>query len=44
MNIAAYMDIEPVIFIPGNVEHQIKTSEKSPLIFLCLVPRGVPEL
>ncbi len=32
------------IFIPGNVEHQIKNLKKEPLILLCLIPSGVPEL
>ncbi len=32
------------IFIPGNVEHQIKNSETEPLILLCMIPSGAPEL
>jgi len=32
------------IFIPGNIEHQIRNTEKETLIFACLIPSGVPEL
>ncbi len=33
-----------VAFIPGNVEHQIRNSGDSQLVFVCLVPAGAPEL
>jgi quercetin dioxygenase-like cupin family protein len=38
--------VEPgsVVFIPGNQEHQIKNSGGQPLIFVCLIPSGAPEL
>lgn len=32
------------IFIPGEIEHQLRNNGDVPLIFLCLVPSGVPEL
>ncbi len=32
------------IFIPGNVEHQVKNSGTEPLILLCMIPSGAPEL
>ncbi len=32
------------VFIPGNVEHQIKNSGTEPLILLCIIPSGAPEL
>ncbi len=32
------------VFIPGNVEHQIKNTGPMPLIVLCMIPSGVPEL
>ena len=32
------------VFIPGNVEHQIKNSGSEPLVMLCIIPSGVPEL
>ena len=33
-----------VVFIPGNEEHQIKNTGDTPLLFLCLIPSGPPEL
>ncbi len=33
-----------VVFIPGNEEHQIKNTGDTPLLFLCLIPKGPPEL
>lgn len=33
-----------VIFIPPGEEHQLKNTGRSPLIFVCLVPSGAPEL
>ena len=32
------------IFIPGNEEHQMKNTGSEPLVFVCLIPKGVPEL
>ena len=32
------------IFIPGNEEHQMKNTGNDPLVFVCLIPKGVPEL
>lgn len=31
-------------FIPGEEEHQIRSRNNSELIFVCLVPKGAPEL
>lgn len=33
-----------IIFIPGNEEHQIRNTGNDPLIFVCLIPSGAPEL
>ncbi len=33
-----------VVFIPGGEEHQIKNAGSDPLTFVCLVPKGAPEL
>jgi len=33
-----------ILFIPANEEHQIKNTGDEPLIFICLIPSGVPEL
>lgn len=33
-----------VLFIPGNEEHQIRNTGKDKLVFVCLIPSGVPEL
>ena len=33
-----------VIFISPNEEHQLKNTGKDPLVFVCLVPSGAPEL
>lgn len=32
------------IFIPGNEEHQIRNVGTEPLVFVCLIPAGAPEL
>lgn len=32
------------IFIPSNQKHQIRNTGDEPLIFLCLIPSGVPEI
>jgi quercetin dioxygenase-like cupin family protein len=32
------------IYIPGNELHQIKNKGKEPLVVVCLIPSGVPEL
>ncbi len=32
------------VFIPGEEEHQLKNTSKSPLIFICVIPSGVPEI
>lgn len=32
------------VLIPGQKEHQIKNRGEAPLIFVCLIPSGVPEL
>ena len=33
-----------VVFVPANEEHQIRNTGTKPLIFVCLIPSGVPEL
>ncbi len=33
-----------VVFIPANEEHQLKNTGKEPLIFVCVIPSGPPEL
>ncbi len=33
-----------VLFIPGNEEHQMRNTGKTPLIVVCLVPAAAPEL
>ena len=33
-----------VIFIPGNEEHQLRNNHDEPLVFVCLVPSGAPEM
>ncbi len=32
------------IFIPSNEEHQMKNTGADPLFFVCLIPKGVPEI
>jgi quercetin dioxygenase-like cupin family protein len=32
------------LFVPGNEEHQLKNTGDEPLVFVCLIPSGVPEL
>jgi quercetin dioxygenase-like cupin family protein len=33
-----------VVFIPGNEEHQIRNLCQAPLILICLIPNGAPEI
>ncbi len=33
-----------VVFIPGHEEHQMKNTGKVPLLVVCLVPAGAPEM
>ncbi len=33
-----------VAFIPGNIEHQIRNTGEEKLVFVCLVPKGAPEI
>ena len=41
-----WKDVVPgmAVFIPGNVVHQIKNTGASPLVVVCLLPEGAPEL
>ena len=32
------------IFIPGNEVHQLRNSSDKPLVFICLIPSGPPEM
>jgi quercetin dioxygenase-like cupin family protein len=32
------------LFIPGGEEHQFKNAGEEDLVFICLIPSGVPEL
>lgn len=32
------------VLIPGNEEHQVRNRGEAPLVFVCLVPAGAPEL
>jgi quercetin dioxygenase-like cupin family protein len=42
----AWVDVEvnSVVFIPGDEEHQIKNTGESTLVFVCLIPSGPPEI
>ena len=33
-----------VVFVPANVEHQLKNTGEEPLVIVCLVPPSAPEL
>ena len=33
-----------VVFIKGSEDHQLKNTGDSPLIFVCVIPSGAPEL
>ncbi len=35
---------EDVIFIPGGEEHQLRNDGNELLIFVCVIPSGVPEM
>jgi mannose-6-phosphate isomerase-like protein (cupin superfamily) len=41
-----WVDVEPgtAVFVPGGEEHQFLNTGAAPLRFVCLVPRGSPEL
>jgi quercetin dioxygenase-like cupin family protein len=45
-NQGKWIPVEPgyVLFIPSDTEHQIRNTGDSPLIFICLIPSGAPEL
>lgn len=32
------------VFIPGGAEHQVKNAGHETLVFVCLIPAGVPEI
>ncbi len=32
------------VFVPGNQDHQIRNTGQVPLVFVCLIPNGAPEL
>ncbi|MEE4609373.1 MAG: cupin domain-containing protein [Desulfobacteraceae bacterium] len=32
------------VFVPGDVEHQIRNPGDKALVFVCLIPAGAPEL
>ena len=38
------MEAGNALFIPGNEEHQMKNTGQVPLVVVCLVPAGAPEL
>ncbi len=46
LNAGKWVPVEPgvAMFIPGNEEHQIKNTGVATLVFVCLIPAGVPEL
>lgn len=33
-----------VVFVPGGEEHQIRNAGDTPLVFVCLIPAGPPEI
>uniref|UniRef100_I2Q0R4 Cupin domain-containing protein n=1 Tax=Desulfovibrio sp. U5L TaxID=596152 RepID=I2Q0R4_9BACT len=41
-----WTDIGPgtVLFVPGDAEHHIENTGDTPLVIVCLVPAGPPEL
>ncbi|MBN1652876.1 MAG: cupin domain-containing protein [Deltaproteobacteria bacterium] len=45
-NQGSWIDVESdsVIFISGNEKHQIRNTGDSPLVFVCVIPSGPPEL
>ena len=32
------------VFIPGDAEHQIRNTGDTDLVFICVIPSGVPEI
>jgi quercetin dioxygenase-like cupin family protein len=45
-NQGEWTPIEPgsFVFVPGDEEHQFKNTGDEPLVFVCLIPSGAPEL
>ena len=41
-----WLDVQSgtVLFIPGGEEHQLKNRGSEDLVFVCLIPAGIPEL
>lgn len=41
-----WFDLGPggVVFVPANVEHQLKNTGEEPLVIVCLIPPFAPEL
>lgn len=41
-----WLELRPgsVLFIPGGEEHQIRNAGPEPLVFVCLIPAGAPEM
>ena len=33
-----------VVFIPGGEKHQFKNTDADPLVFVCVIPSGAPEM
>ncbi|ACN17316.1 cupin domain family protein [Desulforapulum autotrophicum HRM2] len=32
------------VFVPGNEDHQIQNTGQDTLVFVCLIPKGAPEI
>lgn len=33
-----------VVYVSANEEHQIRNAGRDPLVFICVIPKGAPEL
>jgi len=42
----SWVDVESgsFVFVPGNQEHQFRNTGDCPLVFVCVIPSGPPEL
>jgi len=38
------MNAGTTVFVPPNIEHQIRNTDDELLTFVCMIPSGVPEL
>lgn len=38
------VEVGSAVFVPANAEHQFRNTGKEPLQFVCVIPKGPPEI